>query len=1144
MSQTKAEKNQPNWAQRMLRRVVILGILLLIVVFFLPTIVAKTPLKNMVLSRATADLNGNLTVNAMSLGWFSNIELEGVTLTDTDGNVVLTADSIETDRTLFGLYRDQSNIGTLTLNEPKATIICEPGNSNIEQVLANYLKSDEPEQPTRTAIDILIHSGTLVLKEKGSDVESTLEAIDGSVKIPADKSEAIAIDLKAGRAESGSLAIDAEIGDTQAIALKGNNFALETLKPVLTRIEADMDVTGRLNSDIALTLAPNSTTVKGWARAENLAVRSAQLGNDPIRLAFAELPIDMNITDNAVSIHQFNLTSNVGNATVTGTLKPDATLVELSRDARLKLDAEIDLAELIQTSPQFFQLKPGTQLSEGRMTVHLDRLPDTAHAQWQGHINTTALRGTRDGRQLNWENPLTANFKANILPNGQPSFDELKCTTDFVALAGQGSIDHFVVNANVDLDRLTTHLNQFLTTDNFTLQGRANLKAECKQLAADRYVLAANADLHQFAWLDGQGDGLREPEMTIQAKAEGIRPTDKPLTLTSGTAIITAQKDELRATLLEPLTLGETLTGVADTRLVGDLTRWHSRLKHFGLPKNWDIGGNGIIAGKLILTPDKVEFRKGTMNIKEARFVAYGVNLNEPDFKLDSDVTVNTQTDAVTLNNATLSSETAGISTREMVIAPNAQGEWGVQTNAAIKTNLERLQRTIPLGISTPLAGMADGTVDMLYADNQVRFKGILNGQNVRYGPADKPTWQEPWVKIDADGEYDLTRSALLMRQLIASRAGLTTTAKGTVANIETNPDLNIKGTLSYDLAKLEPMLREYLGKNANASGVQTSPFHIQTTLAPSSNQVSMKIDPNGPVPDTSLAKLEGNAALGWDKLSAYGFKVGPAQLNANIDNGLLDLSAINAAFSGGEVNLKPTIDLTSDQLRMKLAQGPIVKRAILTPEATADALGYALPAIANAAQAEGIISLDLAENAIPLQDPTKADVNATLTLHSATVSAGPMITQVAQLLGVQNTSYKLADEQKIPIRIKDGRVYHENMALSIGKSDIKTSGSVGMDGSLQMTVEMPVPQRLLDALPPKTPPLVRDALAKRTFKIPVGGTVGQPRLDPRQYNLETTNLFNGALREAARQKAGDLIEKGKDKLFDRLRKELDPNKK
>ena len=1143
MSTPKSESKQPNWAQRMLRRIVVLSILLLILAFVLPTIIAKTPLKNMLLSRATADLNGSLAVDRMALGWFSNVELDGVTLTDEEGNVVLTADKIETDRSLIGLLRDSTNLGNLTINEPKATIVCEPGSTNIEQVLANYINSDQPEKPTRAAIDVTIHSGTLILKEKGSDVQSTLEAVDGTVSIPAKTADAIAIDLKAGRAETGTIAVEAQLGEAQTITLKGNNFVLATLQPVMTRLQTDVDVEGRLNSDIAVSITPTNTTIKGWARAEEFAVRSSALGEEPLRLAFAEVPVDMDITDNVMTIRQFALTSDVGNAKLEGTLKPEATLAELSRDAHLKLDAEIDLAKLIQTSPQLFQLKPGTQLSEGRMTVHLDRLDDAANAQWKGSVSTTPLRGTRNGQALSWENPLTASFEAKVLPTGLPSFDKLICQTDFIGLSGSGSIDHFIVEANVDLDKLTAHLTQFLEADNFVLQGRAHLKADCKQLSADRYTMTASVNLKQFAWLDAQGQGLREPEMTIQAAAEGYRPPDKPMTLTAGDVLITAQQDQLEAKLLAPMTLSDALQGSMDTKLTGDLTRWHSRLVHVGLPKGWDIGGNGTIAGTLILTPEKIEFQKGKMDIKQARFIAYGINLNDPDFKLDSDVAVDTETNAVMLSNATLSCETAGISTRELLIAPNAKGEWGVQTVAAIKTNLERLQRTVPLGISTPLAGLAEGTVDVTYLDNQVRFKGKIDGKDVRYGPADKPTWQEPWVKIDADGDYDLAQASLLLRKMVASRVGLTTTAEGSVAHIDTIPDLNLSGTLSYDLEKFEPLLREYLGKNANASGVESNAFNITGTLTPSDNRVSMKLDPNSSAADSSLTKLEGNAKLGWDKLSAYGFNVGPATLAANIDKGIVNLSPIQASFSGGEVNLQPTIDLTSDAMKMKLAQGSIIKNATLTPEVFADALGYALPALANAAQAEGLISLDLGENAIPLSDPTKADVNGTLTLHSATVSAGPVITKVAELLGAKNTSYKLANEQKIPIKVKDGRVYHENFGLTIGKSDIKTSGSVGLDGSLQMIVEMPFPERMLDALPPKTPQVVRDALAKRTFKIPVGGTVSDPRLDPQAYTTETTGLFNGAIREAARDKAAEFLDKGRDKLFDELRKKLEPKK-
>ena len=193
--------------------------------------------------------------------------------------------------------------------------------------------------------------------------------------------------------------------------------------------------------------------------------------------------------------------------------------------------------------------------------------------------------------------------------------------------------------------------------------------------------------------------------------------------------------------------------------------------------------------------------------------------------------------------------------------------------------------------------------------------------------------------------------------------------------------DLNLTGHLTYDLAKIEPQLKEYLGQSGRATGRGTKPFAVSGNLADGGKNVAVRV---GRGPATNLDHLTGNAAVGWTSLKAYGFDVGEAELKANIDKGLVKMNRVDAAFGSGRVRLEPTLALNRSY-DLTFAKGIVVEKAKLSPAACAEAVGYALPAIANVAQAEGTISFELGENRIPLTDPTKGALVGTLLIQPLT---------------------------------------------------------------------------------------------------------------------------------------------------------------
>src|SRR5262245_2675943 len=106
--------------------------LLLLGVWFAPTVVAKTGLRNRIARQAAADLNGSLDVGGASLGWLSTIGLRDVTLTDREGRVVARIPKVTSSKSLLAILRDRSGLGEFTFHSPAVEVVCEKNSTNLE----------------------------------------------------------------------------------------------------------------------------------------------------------------------------------------------------------------------------------------------------------------------------------------------------------------------------------------------------------------------------------------------------------------------------------------------------------------------------------------------------------------------------------------------------------------------------------------------------------------------------------------------------------------------------------------------------------------------------------------------------------------------------------------------------------------------------------------------------------------------------------------------------------------------------------------------------------------------------------------------------------------------------------------------------
>jgi hypothetical protein len=261
---------------------------------------------------------------------------------------------------------------------------------------------------------------------------------------------------------------------------------------------------------------------------------------------------------------------------------------------------------------------------------------------------------------------------------------------------------------------------------------------------------------------------------------------------------------------------------------------------------------------------------------------------------------------------------------------------------------------------------------------------------------------------------------------------------------------------------------------------------------------------------------------LRWDEANIYGLQVGPGQLKAAMTNGLLKIEPLDLTVSQGRMHLAPTVRMTPDPIELTLPSGPLAQNIQIDPMICSTMVKYIAPALADVATAQGTFSIDLDGCRIPLSNLAQGELAGRFTIHTMEVGPGPLIRSLAVFLG-RETPAKLRQESVIQFRMVGGRVYHQGLELIFPDLTIRTYGSVGLDQTMAIMAEMPVPPKWS-----QNNPIAAKALQGQTIRVPIGGTLSKPQLDQKVMQ-ELTRQF---MQKAAENMIQGEMNKQLDRLF------------
>jgi translocation and assembly module TamB len=1161
------------WKRRLLAAFVLLFSLLVLS----PILTAGTPLRNWLLARALPRFQGSIHIGGASMGWFRPPIITDIEVRDSAGRMLLRIPRLEGNKSLAALLCHPFDLGEYRLTQPVLHVVCSRDSSNLETALAYWLQRKETPSDSGLALDgvalrAVLAQACVILEDQDSGHTWSLDPLDLTVDIPRNRRTPLRVELNATASaaqHSGSLSaeVSAHLVEVKDGAphlraegeLRAGDLPLDAAGPFLRRLAPHLQLDGRLNANVKLRPSDGQAgapdvRLEGNVSLQALTLSDPLLGPDILRLQHVQAPLRMALDGSRLAIEQLEMQSEIGKISLAGTMD----LAKELRDALVqpghRIEAELNLARLADLVPHALHLTKDTRMQSGALSLHLHNVLGDDMVHWEGDLHTSDLEGLYQGQRVTWKEPFAVVLTAHQeVSNPLPVLERLRCDSDFLRLEMSGSVQEWTARGSFNLGRLSEHLAGFVELGSLRVQGEGTLRATARRNPRGGYRLESDVGFTQLSLADGTR-AWGEDSLTI--RLDLIGDMTGGYRIVAGAMHVLSGKDGIDLDLLEPIgwrvegggwrVEGEnssppsTLYPPPSTRLRarlrlhGDLARWRDRVASLtGLLDRVRLAGQIDADCRLRYESEALHLEDVKIAGRGVRLEGLGLSVDEPTLDFTTSGRWLPQRETLELQHTRLSCPTVTAQAPAATVGIDPVGAWQITASATVQGDMARLLKVACL--RDGLAGGAlAGRIDLRPNEGRQIVQLDLNVHNLALGSPAAPAWRESRVNLIGHIVYDVVKDSLQIVQLHLDSPTLSCDAAGQLSALSSDMELSLEGKLGYDLEKLEPQLRPYLGPSVKLSGRDVRPFHIAGALRGEGGggrgEEGDLSSPSTLHPPPST-RLRGDAAVSWQALQALGCQISAAELRGQLANGCFRAAPIEATLNQGRLHLEPSLRLDPLPVEVTLPKERAIEHARLNPSACASALGYAVPVLAGVAQADGEFSLDLQSGRLPLTEPAKSDVIGWITLHSAQVSASPLVQELSVLLKGPAT-LTLAKDNIVPFRMVNGRVYHTGLELHFPELTIRLSGSVGLDGSLSLTAEMPVPPKWLGSSK-----LAKAALGNQTIRLPLGGTLTHPKIDEQALREASAKFARDTAENALRQEEGKAkkeAENGLRKLFRR----------
>ena len=976
--------------------------------------------------------------------------------------------------------------------------------------------------------------------------------------------------------------------EVKTAVLRASQWKLNRLAPAIARIQPKAQADGEFNADASITLTPNASGFdfdwNGTVSIEKLLVAGiAALKQDRLALDQLALSGRAATTQGRLAMNNLKLVADVGEFSATGDIPLDGnsnkSAIELVQsllsDEDYHIAGNVDLKKLAAMLPQTLRIRDGIEITGGDVKVQLVGADSNGVRHWSGAAGIVGLTAVNQGQTIPWDKPLVVKMSAHR-ESDSIVVDSMECKSDFLQIKGSGTLEDAKFAATGDLTRLLENLEQFVDLGIDQMSGQMTANGELRRTDENHIGLKTRILLDKFAFALSKDQVWHEDHLELSIVADGLANPESGLTrIDQGEIHLISGQDTFDARLKKPVELAAKSPSYEATAAVkGNLTTWQNRLRPFVAINDWKLAGTMDLQTTVAATAQQIDVSRLSLGLQKVEAAGPGWVIQEQDVKVATagQWTVAAQKWVSPRTSLAGSSLSVDIDNLECALGP--KGLARLVGTASYRADLKQISHWKNLALEKPayyLIGSLSGTANLQQnegviaanLDTQIE-KLVVAGLNTPAGgqPAWVALWKEPQLKVGARGTYDVTADKLVLDSSSLDVDGVSVSAKGKLDDCLTRQGIDLTGELGYDWERLVKRFGDLLGKNIQLTGKDRRPFSVKGSLASLSNPPT--VTPTGktnastvsfrPGSDTSvpaqlpatggLADLSAQAGVGWSTANVYGIVAGPGDVSMKLDQGVCQFAPLDLVVNEGKLHITPTVHLETDPYVLVLPKEKVIDQIRLSPELCRGWLKFVVPTLADSAEVEGKLSLDLAGASLPLFDPATGSVDGTLAVHQVQVRPGPLALQIVgaidqvQALLLRRQAGELSKEQvwmqmpeqQIPFKLEQGRVYHEGMTFMVKNVSVKTSGSVGTDETIRLVAHIAIRDEWLGDNK------VFAGLKGQTVQIPINGTLSRPQLDPRILANLTKQFGGSALEGLIQDKVGDkldgAVKDGLDKLF------------
>ncbi len=1139
--------------RRKKRRRVLLGIVLLLVllVVFAPAIIAHTSLINSLLANnlAAAGLTGS--AEGASLGWFSPVQLTGITVTEQSGDVLCEVPQIEISQTLLSLAIDASDLGTIAISGPVVHVSLRSDGSNLEDAIAAYLASRDPNgRPAR--VKLQINDARIDVADRVRGEAWTLRSVDVACRLTGDSAQPVA-ELSAG----GQVAVfDRPAGDFQIdlsqlteerrqLELKIDALQLPPLAGLLERWFEGV----RLEGELIVAASVQWSGAEQWqthgdARFAGLAVSAAALGSDELVFREFNLPWRLSRQGPQLRIEQLEASCDAGEMNLRAEFPLTGATQQRWDAVSGKLEAQVDLSRLAALLPQTLALRGDVQVTSGTAGLSVRAEQVDSGRRLSGTLQTGNLVATRAGREIRWDDPIRVSVVANQTPDWK--LDRLQLASSFVNGEASGDRDQFQADLAFDLDRLANELEQFVDLGTWRFAGTGRFTASWRpEPAAASSTALLSGRIDQLNVVQAGRPLFHEPSIEVAATAHINRDGGQLTLVRGGTLQVLAGPDRLTIEPQSDWQFGKPATDTTTVSelavvLEGQLESWLARLEPWLESPPPPATGQVWMSGNLTQTGDRFQLGRDTvLRVDDLRLQLPRWQIDEQQLEVRTDLAeVHRDLSRIVLANCRIASSAASFEFPEVVCDLPAGGTPSVKGSGSFLTHLERLDSWYlgPTDLPRPwrVGGALEGQVELRHDAQGLHVLLDAGGRDIqvyRFVPATpqqqagyRTVWNEPRAEMATRADVSDVGD-IRLETLSWTGSKFTGQLQGTIRDLRGTAQLQLDGSLDYDLAELTALAQSYLGPGVRLTGREQARFEIQgalltaeTGVAPTTLTAAATIAPHW----TRQLRIKTTAA--WSNIDLYGLVVQPGRMNVTLANGAAILDPLEAQV-GQEGILRAAARAVFDPQPglIQLPQGEVVSRVHITPEVSDAVLKYIAPILARVTRSEGAFTVRMAGGQVPLDTPRKSTLGGQLVVHNARVQPGQETTewlllaeQVHGLLRMRQSleglsrpsrDWLIIEERVVDFHLADGRVHHRGLEFRSGDVVLRSQGSVGLDETLDILLEVPISEAWV-----RSDPWLR-GLAGQPIRVRVGGTLSRPRLDRDALRQVSQQMLRGAAR-------------------------------